>query len=110
MTQAALHHGTNDQLRMTAEGNSGRYFQDIDSQESNHPNQVIESILDNGGVTVGKGTFMLSGQEIPSQCAKDNDGFNLFDKATDTNGNPGKDFEHTDDRENLTFDELDGIF
>ncbi len=54
MTQAALHHETNDQLRMTAEGNSGRYFQDIDSQESNHPSQVIESILDNAGDTVGK--------------------------------------------------------
>ncbi len=26
LTQAALHHGTNDQLRMTAEGNSGHYF------------------------------------------------------------------------------------
>jgi hypothetical protein len=54
LTQAAPHHGTNDQLRMTAEGNSGHYFQDIDSQESNHPNQVIESILDNAGDTVGK--------------------------------------------------------
>ncbi len=76
LTQAALYHGTNDQLRMTAERNSGRYFQDIDSEESNHPNQVIESILDNAGDTVGKGTSMLSGQEIPSQCTKDNDGFN----------------------------------
>ena len=110
LTQAALHHGTNDQLRMTAEGNSGCYFQDIDSQESNHPNKVIESILDNAGDTVGKGTSMLSGQEIPSQRAKDNDGFNLVDKATDTNGNPSKDSEHTDDVENLTFDKPDGIF
>ncbi len=67
-------------------------------------------VLDNAGDTVGKGTSMLSGQEIPSQCAKDNDGFNLVDKATDTNGNPGWDFEHTDDRENLTFDKPDGIF
>jgi hypothetical protein len=33
LTQAALHHGTNDQSIMTAEGNSGRYFQDVDSQE-----------------------------------------------------------------------------
>ncbi len=110
MTQAALHHGTNDQLRMTAEGNSGRYFQDIDSQESNHPNQVIESILDNAGDTGGKGTSMLFGQEIPGQCAKENDGFNLVDKATDTNGNPSKDSEHTDDVENSTVDEPDGIF
>jgi hypothetical protein len=110
LTQAALHHGTNDQLRMTAEGNPGRYFQDIDSQESYHPNQVIESILDNAGDTVGKHTSMLSGQEIPSQCAKDNDGFNLVDKATDTNGIPGKNSQHTDDVENSTFDEPDGIF
>jgi hypothetical protein len=85
---------------MTAEENSGRYFHDIDSEESNHPNQFIESIFDDAGDTVGKGTSMLSGQEIPSQCAKDNDGFNLVDKATDTNGDPGKNFEHTDDREN----------
>ena len=95
---------------MTAEEISGRYFQDIDSEESNHPNQVIESILDNAGDTVGKGTSMLSGQEIPGQCTKDNDGFNLVDKATDTNGNPSKDSEHTDDVENLTFDKPDGIF
>ncbi len=88
LTQAALHHGTNDQLRMTAEGNSGRYFQDNDSQESSHPNQVIESKFDNAGDTVGKGTSMLSGQEIPSQCAKDNDGFSLVKKATETNGDP----------------------
>jgi hypothetical protein len=91
LTQTALYHGTNDQLRMTAEGNSGCYFHDIDSQESNHPNEVVESILDIAGDTVGKGTSMLSGQEIPSQCTKDNDGFNLVDKVTDTNGDPGKD-------------------
>ncbi len=37
LTQAALHHGTNNQLRLNAEGNSGHYFQDIDSQELNQP-------------------------------------------------------------------------
>jgi hypothetical protein len=95
---------------MTAEGNSRRYFQDIDSQESNHPNQVIESILDNAGDTLGKGTSMLSGQKIPGQCTKDNDGFNLVDKATDTNDDPSKDSEHTDDVDNLTVDKPDGIF
>jgi hypothetical protein len=65
LKQAALHHGTNDQSRKTAEQNSGHYFQDIDSQESNHPYQVNESILDNTGQTVGKGTSTLSGQELP---------------------------------------------
>jgi hypothetical protein len=110
LTQAALHHGTIDQSRMTNEGNSGCYFQDIDSQEPNHPYQVNESILDNAGDTVGKGTSTLSGQEIPSQCTKDNDGCNLVDKATDMNGDPSKDSEHTDDVENLTVDEPDGIF
>ncbi len=42
--QTALHHGINDQLRLTAEENSGCYFQDIDSQESNHLNQVNKKI------------------------------------------------------------------
>jgi hypothetical protein len=62
LTQAALHHGTNDQLRLTAEAaerNSGHYFQDIDSQELNHPNQVNKKLLDNAGDTVGKGTSTL---------------------------------------------------
>jgi hypothetical protein len=45
LTPAALHHRMNDQSRMTAEGNSGCYFQDIGSQESNHPHQVNESML-----------------------------------------------------------------
>ncbi len=29
---------------------------------------------------MGKGTFTLSGQEIPGQCANKNDGFSLADK------------------------------
>ncbi len=66
--------------------------------------------MDNAGDTVGKGTSTLSGQEIPGQCAKDDDGFNLVDKATDANGDPSKDSEHTDDVENSTVDEPDGIF
>ncbi len=73
MTQASVHHGTNDQLRKTAEQISGCYYQEIDCQESNHPYQVNESILDNAGDTVGKDTSMLSGEELPGQCAKDND-------------------------------------
>jgi hypothetical protein len=58
----------------------------------------------------GKNTSMLFDQKIPSQCTKNNDGFNLVDKATDTNSYPSKDSKHTDDVENLTFDEPDGIF
>ena len=48
LTQAAVHHGTNDQSRKTVdanEQNSGRYYQSVDSQESDHLNQVNESIL-----------------------------------------------------------------
>ncbi len=61
MAQTALHHGINDQLRLTAEENSGRYFQDIDSQILNHLNQVNKRLVDNAGDNVGKGTFTLSG-------------------------------------------------
>ncbi len=82
LAQTALHLGINDQLRLTAEENFGRHFQDIDSQESNHLNQVNERLLYNAGDNVGKGTFTLSGQEIPGQCANKNDGFSLADKAT----------------------------
>jgi hypothetical protein len=93
---------------LTAEGKSGRYFQDIDSQESNHLNQVNERLLDKVGDTVEKGTSTLSDQEIPGQCAKVNDGFSLADKATDTNGDPSKDSKHTADVENPTVDESYG--
>jgi hypothetical protein len=88
LVQAVLHHGINNQLRLTAEENSGHYFLNIDSQESNHLNQVNERLLDNAGDTVEKGTSTLSDKEIPGQCANENDGFSLADKATDTNGNP----------------------
>ncbi len=110
LAQTAPYHGINDQLRLTAEGNSGHYFQDIDSQESNHLNQVNERLVDNAGDNVGKGTLTLSGLEIPGQCANKNDGFSLADKATDTNGDPRKDSKSTDDIENPTVDEPDGIF
>jgi hypothetical protein len=82
--QTALQHGLNDQLKLTAEKNTGRYFQNIDSQESNHLNQVNKRLIVNTSDNVGKGTFTLSGQEIPGQCARKNDGFSLADKATDT--------------------------
>jgi hypothetical protein len=65
--------------------------------------------MDNAGDTVGKGISTLFGQEIPGQCAKENDGFNLADKATDTIGDPSIASKHTDDLENLTVDEPNGI-
>jgi hypothetical protein len=52
--QTALHHGINDQLRLTAEENSGRYFHNIDSQESNHLNQVNKRLIVNTGDNVGR--------------------------------------------------------
>jgi hypothetical protein len=68
---------------------------------------VNESIVDNACDTVGKDTSTLSGQELPGQRAHDNDGVNSVDKATDANGNPCKDSDHTIDAENLTVDEPD---
>jgi hypothetical protein len=55
LTQAAVHHGTNDQSRKTADAIkqiSGHYYQSVDSQESDHPYQVNESIVDNACDTV----------------------------------------------------------
>ncbi len=52
---------------------------------------------------------MLSGQELPGQRAYDNDGVNSVDKATDVNGDPSKDSDHTIDAENTTVDEPDCI-
>jgi hypothetical protein len=110
LTQAAVHHGTNDQSRQTADANeqiSGHYYQSVDSQESDHPYQVNESIVDNACDTVGKDTLTLSGHELPGQRAHDNDGVNSVDKATDANGDPSKDSDHTIDGENTTVDEPD---
>ncbi len=107
LTQAAAHHGTNDQSRKTAEQISGRYYQSVDCQESDHPYQVNESIVDNACDTVGKDTSTLSGQELPDQRAHDNDGVNSVDKATDVNGDPSKDSDHTINAENRTADEPD---
>jgi hypothetical protein len=55
-TQAAVHHGTNDQSRKTVDANeqiSGCNYQSIHSQESDHLNQVNESIVDKACDTVG---------------------------------------------------------
>jgi hypothetical protein len=109
LTQAAVHHGTNDQSRKTAEQISAHYYQSVDSQESDHPYQVNESIVDNACDTEGKDTSTLSAQEIPGQCAHDNDGVNSVDTATDVNGNPSKDSDHTNDAENTTVNEPDRI-
>ncbi len=107
LTQAAVHHGTNDQSRKTAEQISGCYYQSVDSQESDNPYQVNETIVDNACDTVGKGTSTLSGQELPGRRAHDNDGVNSVDKATDANGDPSKDSDHTINAENTTDDEPD---
>jgi hypothetical protein len=55
LTHAAVHHGTNDQSRKTADANkqiSGCYYQSVDSQGSDHPYQVNENIVDNTCDTV----------------------------------------------------------
>jgi hypothetical protein len=47
LTQAAVHHGKNDQSRKKVDANeeiSGHYYQPVDSQESDHLNQVNENI------------------------------------------------------------------
>jgi hypothetical protein len=43
---------------------------------------------------------MLSGQELPSQRAHDNEGVNSVYKALDANGDPSKDSDHTINAEN----------
>jgi hypothetical protein len=54
-TQAAVHHGENDQSRKTIanEQISDHYYQSVDSKESDHLNQVNESIVDKAHDTVG---------------------------------------------------------
>ncbi len=48
LTQAAVHHGENDQSRKTVDANkqiSDHYYQSVDNKESDHLNQVNESIV-----------------------------------------------------------------
>jgi hypothetical protein len=52
-----------------------------------------------------KDTSTLSEQALPGQRAHDNEGVNSVDKATDANGDPSKDSDHTIDAENMTVDE-----
>jgi hypothetical protein len=54
-----------------------------------------------------KDTSMLSGQELPGQRAHDNEGVISVDKATDANGDPSKDPDHSVDTENTIVDEPD---
>jgi hypothetical protein len=49
LTQAAVHHEENDQSRKTVDANkqiSDHYYLSVDSQESDHLNQVNENIVD----------------------------------------------------------------
>jgi hypothetical protein len=55
-TQAAVYHGKNDQSRKTVDVNEqiyDCYYQSVDSKESDHLNQVNESIFDKTCDTVG---------------------------------------------------------
>jgi hypothetical protein len=51
----------------------------------------------------------VSQKELPGQSAHESEEFDTVDKATDVNGYPSKDSDHTD-VENLTVDEPDRIF
>ncbi len=52
---------------------------------------------------------MVDNDELPVQCAHVSEGVNIVDKATDVNGDPSKDSDHTIDAENMTVDEPDCI-
>jgi hypothetical protein len=57
---------------------------------------IVDSDVDHNGV---------SQKELPVQSTHESEEFNTFDKATDVNGDPSKDSDHTIDAENLTVDE-----
>ncbi len=55
LTQAAVHHGENDQSRKTVDANKrifNYYYQSVDSKESDHLNQVNKCIVDKACDTV----------------------------------------------------------
>jgi hypothetical protein len=55
LTQAAVYHGEYDQSRKTVDANervSDHCYQSVDSQESDHLNQVNENIVDKACDTV----------------------------------------------------------
>jgi hypothetical protein len=49
----------------------------------------------------------VSQKELPVQFAHESEEVNTLDKATDVNGDPSKDSDHTIDADNLTVDEPD---
>jgi hypothetical protein len=51
----------------------------------------------------------VSPKKLPVQCAHDSEKVNTVDKATDVNGDPSQDSDHTIDAENMTVDEPDCI-
>ncbi len=53
---------------------------------------------------------MYHKKELPVQSAHESEDLNTVDKATDVNGDPSKDSDHTIDGENISVDELDCIF
>jgi hypothetical protein len=54
--------------------------------------------------------MMYHKKELPVQSAHESEELNTDDKATDVNGDPSKDSEHTIDAENMSVDEPDCIF
>ncbi len=56
LTQAAVHHGKNDQSRKTVDANkqiSDQYYQPVDSHKSDHVNKVNENVENKAGDVVG---------------------------------------------------------
>ncbi len=62
---------------------------------------IVESVVDCNDV---------SQKELPVQSAHESEEVNTVDKATDVNGDPSKDSDHTIDAENMTVDEPKLIF
>jgi hypothetical protein len=92
------------------QGDIGAFDYNISSDEGiNAENQAkdvqAESIFADSSEI--KDTSTLPGQELPGQRAHDNERVNSVDKATDTNGNPSKDSDHTIDAKNTAVDEPD---
>ncbi len=61
-TQAAVHYEENDQSRKTVDANkriSDRYYLSVDSQESDHLNQVNENIVNEPCDTVRDLLFVM---------------------------------------------------
>ncbi len=134
LTQAAVHHGENDQSRKTVDANeqiSDHYYQSIHSQESDHLNQVNESIVDKAFTSIeqesqgdiGVADYNTSSdkqiiadnqvkdvqdeQELPGQRTHHNEIINSVGETADGSDDPSKDPDHTIDAENKIIDEPD---